>query len=190
VAAGSEAEKQDVIARWKLIQKDLKKKEKEKEKEIPNEVTREAQEVYQQTNSGSSADTGIHDLTRTTLDMGSVSQSSLSSTNTRSWEADEATTNGDAAHDDDDMQLVSRLQSPRHIHQTDRGLRDEKTPQEKTEEEVVIEYIKKQSLLEVQHQHKGKGRETAIKDEDDENDEDLQKVLKLSMQEEHEHRYR
>ncbi|KAF7516129.1 hypothetical protein PCG10_002467 [Penicillium crustosum] len=229
---GSEAEKQDVIARWKLIQKDLKKKGKEKEKEIPNEVTREAQEVYQQTNSGSNAnawtqdptrttldmggvsqsslhstntrswnaaeatsngdaaDTWTHDLTRTTLDMGSSSQSSLYSTNTRSWDAAEATSNGDAAHDDDDMELVSKLQSPQHVHQTDRGLRDEKTPQEKTEEEVVIEYIKKQSLLEAQHQHKGKGRETAIEDEDDENDEDLQKALKLSMQEEQEHRYR
>ncbi|KAL3431045.1 hypothetical protein BDV09DRAFT_9509 [Aspergillus tetrazonus] len=37
---GSEAEKQDVIARWKLIQKELKKK-----KEIPTEITREAREV-------------------------------------------------------------------------------------------------------------------------------------------------
>lgn len=50
----------------------------------------------------------------------------------------------------------------------------------------MIEYIKKQSLLEVQHQSKAKGRETAIEDEDDE---DLQKVSRLSVQE-HEHRYR
>ncbi|THC90236.1 hypothetical protein EYZ11_010297 [Aspergillus tanneri] len=183
---GSEAEKQDVIARWNLIQKDLKKKEKEKEKEIPNEITREAQEVQQQTNSGSSADAWTQDLTRTTLDMGGSSQLPLHAVNTRSWEAAEATSSGDAADDDDVMELVSRLQPPRHVHQTDRGLRDEKTPQEKTEEEVVIEYIKKQSLLEVQYQNRGKGRETAIEDEDDE---DLQKALKLSMQE-HERRYR
>ncbi|KAJ9130925.1 hypothetical protein NKR23_g11959 [Pleurostoma richardsiae] len=119
------------------------------------------------------------------------SQSPLHAANTwpgRSWEAAEVTSSGDAA-DDDDMELVYRLQPRRHVHQADRGLRDEKTPQQKTEEEVVIEYIKKQSLLEVQHQKKGKGRETAIEYEDDEDDEDLQKALKLSMQE-HEYRYR
>jgi hypothetical protein len=42
-----------------------------------------------------------------------------------------------------------------------------------------MEYVKKQSLLEVHHQNKGKGRATAIEDKDDE---DLQKALKLSMQ--------
>jgi len=31
-----------------------------------------------------------------------------------------------------------------------------------------MEYIKKQSLLEVYHQNKGKGRATAIEDNDDE----------------------
>ncbi|KAH8593081.1 putative glucosyl/glucuronosyl transferase [Bisporella sp. PMI_857] len=53
------------------------------------------------------------------------------------------------------------------------------TTQKRTEEEIVMEYIKKQSLLEVHHQNKGKGRATAIEDKDDE---DLQKALKLSMQ--------
>jgi hypothetical protein len=33
----------------------------------------------------------------------------------------------------------------------------EKTTQKRTEEEIVREYIKKQSLLEVHHQNKGKG---------------------------------
>ncbi|KAK5680779.1 hypothetical protein LTS10_006535 [Elasticomyces elasticus] len=55
----------------------------------------------------------------------------------------------------------------------------EKTAQEKTEEEVVLEYVKKQTLLEAQHhQNKGKGRAEAVEDEDDE---DLQKALELSM---------
>lgn len=66
---------------------------------------------------------------------------------------------------------------------------DEKTPQERTEEEIVIEYIKKQSLLEVQHQNKGEGREPAIEHEGTEDNEDLQKALKLSLQE-HKYRYR
>jgi UDP:flavonoid glycosyltransferase YjiC (YdhE family) len=58
--------------------------------------------------------------------------------------------------------------------------RGEKTTQERTEEKIVMEYVKKQSLLEVHHQNKGKGRATAIEDRDDE--EDLQSALKLSMQ--------
>ncbi|KAK4899260.1 hypothetical protein LTR27_003492 [Elasticomyces elasticus] len=56
----------------------------------------------------------------------------------------------------------------------------EKTAQEKTEEEVVLEYVKKQTLLEAQHhQNKGKGRAEAVEDE---YDEDLQRTLELSMQ--------
>ncbi|KAF2486063.1 putative glucosyl/glucuronosyl transferase [Neohortaea acidophila] len=55
----------------------------------------------------------------------------------------------------------------------------EKTREEKTEEEIVMEYIKKQSLLELQHRSKGKARATATEDLEDE---DLQRALKLSMQ--------
>jgi hypothetical protein len=180
---GSEAEKQDVITRWKLIQKDLKKK-------ISKEITREAQEVQQRMNSDNSADACTQDLSSTMLDTGG-SDSPPHAANTwpgSSWETAEATSSRDAA-DDGDMELVSRFQPQRHDHPIDRDLRDEKTPQEKTEEEVVIEYIKKQSLLEVQHQNKGKIYETAIEHEDYEDDEDLQKALKLSMQE-YEQQYR
>ena len=63
------------------------------------------------------------------------------------------------------------------------GQQGEKTTQEKTEEEIVMEYVKKQSLLEQHHRNKGKGRATATEDKDDE---DLQKALKFSMQG-HEH---
>ncbi|KAF2168717.1 glycosyltransferase family 1 protein [Zasmidium cellare ATCC 36951] len=67
--------------------------------------------------------------------------------------------------------------------QRSKGKGGEKTAQEKTEEEIVMEYIKKQSLLEAEHHQtrKGKGRATAA--EEDEEDEELQMVLKLSMQE-------
>jgi UDP:flavonoid glycosyltransferase YjiC (YdhE family) len=60
------------------------------------------------------------------------------------------------------------------------GQSGEKTAQEKTEEEIVMAYIKKQSLLEIHHQGKGKGRAMDIEEEDDE---DLQKALDLSMRE-------
>lgn len=59
------------------------------------------------------------------------------------------------------------------------GQQMEKTTQEKTEEGIVLEYVKKQSILERHHQNKGKGIATATEDKDDE---DLQKALKLSMQ--------
>jgi hypothetical protein len=55
----------------------------------------------------------------------------------------------------------------------------EKSTQEKTEEEIVMEYVKKQSLLE--SLHRNKGRAAASRDLDEE---DLQKALELSRQEE------
>ncbi|KAH9216546.1 putative glucosyl/glucuronosyl transferase [Leptodontidium sp. 2 PMI_412] len=57
--------------------------------------------------------------------------------------------------------------------------RGEKTAQEKTEEEVVMAYVAKQSLLEIHHRSKGKGHAVMT---DLGEDEDLQKALKLSMQ--------
>lgn len=59
------------------------------------------------------------------------------------------------------------------------GRRGEKTAQEQTEEEIVLEYVKKQSLLEQHHRNKGKHRITATEDEEDEA---LQKALHLSRQ--------
>lgn len=56
--------------------------------------------------------------------------------------------------------------------------RGEKTAQEKTEEGIVMAYVKKQSLLEgIHHRNKGKGRVTETDDSDD-----LQQALELSMQ--------
>lgn len=55
----------------------------------------------------------------------------------------------------------------------------EKSVQEKTEEEIVMEYVKKQSLLEQHHQNKGKRRATATEDGEDQ---DYQTAIKLSMQ--------
>lgn len=56
----------------------------------------------------------------------------------------------------------------------------EKTAEEKSEEAIVLEYIKKQSLLEQQHRsNKAEGPAEAG---DDVDDEELNRVLKLSMQ--------
>ncbi|KAH6878387.1 hypothetical protein J4E91_000045 [Alternaria rosae] len=74
---------------------------------------------------------------------------------------------------------------PGHLAGTTQGEfqaqeRREKTIEEKTEEEIVMEYVKKQSLLEAHHQSKGKGRASTTEGEDEE---ELQKALNLSMQE-------
>ncbi|KFY00846.1 hypothetical protein O988_03085 [Pseudogymnoascus sp. VKM F-3808] len=67
----------------------------------------------------------------------------------------------------------------REFDEQQQAQKGEKTTQEKTEEEIVMEYVKKQSLLEQNYQNKGKGRAIATEDLDDE---DLQKALKFSMQ--------
>lgn len=154
----SEAEKQDVIARWKLIQTDLNKKGN------PDEMAREAQEAQQRMNledredrqngglaarsaqPDSSADTRTQDLTSTTLAMGG-SQSPLRAANTapgRSLGAAEVTPRGDAAHDADvqraNRELVSKLQRQRQVRQADQGLYDdddEELEQEGKEYEMV-----------------------------------------------------
>lgn len=59
------------------------------------------------------------------------------------------------------------------------GKQGEKTSQERMEEDIVLEYIKKQSLLEVNHFNKGKGKGRATEEVEDDN---LQEALKLSLQ--------
>lgn len=82
--------------------------------------------------------------------------------------------------------VATSSQQPPSYHPTMKsefgGQRGEKTAEERTEEEIVLEYVKKQSLLEIHHRNKGKSRATAADYEGDEDDEDLQKALKLSMQ--------
>merc|ERR1712070_471060 len=57
-----------------------------------------------------------------------------------------------------------------------------KSQQERTEEEIVLEYIKKQSLVEEQLRSKGQSRAVASVDDEDEDDEDLRRALELSVQ--------
>ncbi|KAH7082383.1 putative glucosyl/glucuronosyl transferase [Paraphoma chrysanthemicola] len=76
--------------------------------------------------------------------------------------------------------LAGTIQSEHEAQQ-----QGEKSEQEKTEEQIVLEYVKKQSLLEEQHRAKGKARAPPAKEEDEdehEDAEDLQKALNLSLQ--------
>jgi uncharacterized membrane-anchored protein len=73
---------------------------------------------------------------------------------------------------------TSRAPPKSEFEAQQQGQQGEKKTQQKTEEEILMEYVKEQSLLEVHRPNKGKGRATAMEDKDDE---DLQKALKLSM---------
>lgn len=56
--------------------------------------------------------------------------------------------------------------------------RSEKTPQEQAEETIVLEYIKKKSLLEAQHRSKSRAEESNLESEEERH---FQKALELSL---------
>ena len=62
---------------------------------------------------------------------------------------------------------------------------NEKSQQEMTEEEVVLAYVKKQSLLEQEHRAKAAGKAratgTGAGNDDDDDDDDLRRALEMSM---------
>lgn len=73
--------------------------------------------------------------------------------------------------------LAGTTQSEFDVQQ--RAQRGEKTAEEKTEEAIVLAYVKKQSLLEEHHRSKGKSRAPPMEGE---HDAELQRALALSMQ--------
>ena len=185
----SETEKEDIITQWKAIQKTLKKRY------VPHEEQPKVCEIPQRQDSIGSTGAWSEDLLRDSLDMDLWSLQ----------EENEATMAHDAAHGTVRSSAENALPPPPFPHsentETHPSPRDEKTPQEKTEEDIVLEYIKKQSLLELQHRNnsRGTGAERTIvhggqngkaeiaHNDDDDDDEDLQRALKLSLQE-HERR--
>lgn len=76
--------------------------------------------------------------------------------------------------------LEGTTQSEFEVQQ--RGQKGEKSAEEKAEEDTVMRYIKKQSLLEAYHQDKGEKDRAGGAVDDDKDYEDLQKALELSMQ--------
>ncbi|KAJ5233189.1 UDP-Glycosyltransferase/glycogen phosphorylase [Penicillium chermesinum] len=178
----SEAERQDVITRWKLMQKDLKKRQD------PMEGVRRAQTAQQRANADSSAEAWTHHRSSTMPDV-DQSESTLQTSEPWSeapWEEAAGVPPSTDTAEDYDTEFVSGVEPQQHIPPPNGDVRDEKTSQEKSREEVVLAYVKEQSLLEIQYKNKGKVSATATEVEDDE---DLRKALTLSMQE-YEHRYR
>lgn len=74
---------------------------------------------------------------------------------------------------DDEEELRRALEASERAHQEEQ----ERAKAEKTEEDIILEYIKKQSLAEEQYRQKGKGK--AASQDDDE--EDLRKAIEESM---------
>ncbi|WPH03180.1 Hypothetical protein R9X50_00605600 [Acrodontium crateriforme] len=66
-----------------------------------------------------------------------------------------------------------------HVEASGRPTNDQNTQPEKTEEEVVMDYVKKQSLLEEEHRQQAAGKGKAP--QSDEDDEELQRAMKLSL---------
>lgn len=62
------------------------------------------------------------------------------------------------------------------------GQQGEKTTREKTEEELVMDYVRKQSLLEQFHRDKRDKGSCAAATDDGDDDEDLRRALELSVQ--------
>ena len=76
---------------------------------------------------------------------------------------------------DDEMQRAIELSKMAHEeHEQDQS-------KSKTEEEIVLEYIKKQSLAEEQHKHSLKSRETQTGSDFDSSDRDLEHAMQASL---------
>ncbi|KAJ6172823.1 UDP-Glycosyltransferase/glycogen phosphorylase [Penicillium chermesinum] len=161
----SEAERQDVITRWKLMQKDLKKRQDPME-----------EKAWTHHRSSTMPDVDQSESTLQTSEPWSEAP----------WEEAAGVPPSTDTAEDYDTEFVSGVEPQQHIPPPNGDVRDEKTSQEKSREEVVLAYVKEQSLLEIQYKNKGKVSATATEVEDDE---DLRKALTLSMQE-YEHRYR
>jgi len=230
---GSDAEKEEVIAGWKVLRKYLKKKCS------PEEMMRDVLEGQRRMADGNNAAAGDECLGSGNL----VHHARLSVGAVRDIlvvDGSHATRTGDAVENAVDIAELEGVESPRHgcgasiewervlrlddeedeifdqvmngsqgisadtnrLQHCDSGhlagtsqsafearqgkhlgqQQEAKIRREKTEEEIVLEYVKKQSLVEEQHRRRGKSRVVSSVDEEYEEDEDLRRALELSMQ--------
>ncbi|KAK5121275.1 hypothetical protein LTR85_005441 [Meristemomyces frigidus] len=101
------------------------------------------------------------------------------------WDSEPEATGTDPGH----VAGTTKAEFERQQAQRGGAVTGEKGQQEKTEEEVVMEYVKKQSLLEQEHQQKslGKGKAPQADDVDDDEDEELHRAMTISMQDNSQH---
>ncbi|KAI4738527.1 UDP-Glycosyltransferase/glycogen phosphorylase [Aureobasidium sp. EXF-12298] len=203
----SDEEKKDVIDRWKLIQKHLKKKRNPVHNEMLKDlldskwnggnVNGRQQDSRHAASSSQFADESGHHSANI---IPSASAETLQSLGEQKYgsgidgksdvslddDDDEAHESGQKSSRFETMESLGAQQSHLFDHGHLAGTtqstfqvqeRREKITREKTEEEIVLEYVKKQTLLEAQHQRKGKERVVM-----DDEDEELQRAIKLSLQ--------
>ncbi|KAK4626648.1 Sterol 3-beta-glucosyltransferase UGT80A2 [Fulvia fulva] len=91
----------------------------------------------------------------------------------------EATIPADEPPAYDPGHLAGTTQEEYERNHSEKPGRSEKTSAEQEEERIVMEYIKKQSVLEEENRKKAKAPQIQVNDEDDE---ELQRALKISMQ--------
>jgi UDP:flavonoid glycosyltransferase YjiC (YdhE family) len=224
-AQSSDAEKEEVIAGWKVLQKYLKKKHS------PEEMLRDVLDGQRKARN-TAANGHARSVSGSTVDSARLSfgpdrcivmiDGSHSAVSERAVEIAELESIESPRHDggiewdrvlrlDDEQDKVfeqsmseTRGISPDtsssiqhcdsgHLAGTSRSAfearqgkgqeerQEPKSQQERTEEEIVLDYIKKQSLVEEQLRSKGKSRAVASA-EDEEEDQDLRRALDLSMQ--------
>lgn len=187
----SEAEKRDIIAKWKLIQKRMKGKGKA---EVPEQDSMLEQNLSPESvlgqGSRKSPSGSAQNASRTQDNMGDLDHPTptLHSPNLPLRDLEIAKTSLTRTISEGSVSQIpqtSRSLDSRHLvgatrrsFETQRNSsRAEKTAEEKTEEEIVMEYVRKQSLLEARHR---------INRERDEMDVDLQTTLNTSLQEQSE----
>jgi hypothetical protein len=213
---GSDAEKREVIAGWKVLQKYLKKKHS------PEEMLRDVLDGQRKANAHAAAgrersgsggidhfasvcpgpdrDMVVVDGSHPIVVEQAVEVAELEAVESPrqgkcvEWErvlhlnADEEEVFKQSVSDSrGTLEDVSNWQhyDSGHLAGTSRGAseleawEETKSRQEKTEEEIVLEYIEKQSLVEELHQSNGKSRVAALLDQEDE---DLRRASELSMQ--------
>lgn len=222
----SDADKQNVIDRWKVVQRKLKKKDVSdqttawNQEEMMQSSSREAQifspVLSQETRSveasqfvsgdhvpfshGDTSTTEFKSEDDTSSDGGRNSIAHMNNDTDSEFEREEpesqkalaeATRTNSSAEPSSSQRPPSY--DPGHLAGTTQtafeaqqnGKQREKTIEEKTEEEIVLEYVRKQSLLEEQNRKRwengtGAGAST-MRTVSDEEDEELQRVLRLSL---------
>ncbi|OSS50330.1 hypothetical protein B5807_05279 [Epicoccum nigrum] len=199
----NEAEREDVIAQWKIMRKALKGKGKlddavQRPERPGNDVPLNEERVQtaglHREGSGDNARTNIRrpedvaapQSTFANQNGAVVNREALQTqltTEPQRTPEKEATTapptpfpHHGQSHSSDHGHLAGTTRSEFEASQT--PSQSEKTPQEKAEEVIVLEYIKKQSLLEAQHRSKSRAEVAGLESEEERN---FQKALELSL---------
>lgn len=199
-SGSSEEEREDVIVGWKMLRKGLKGKgragdvsrdaEGARGKVVGNEESGRRSESYSKGSVSSSFD-GPERVPENGEDRSNTTETAPSPSHTQPLVAsqplhplqttshhqpDEAPAIPSSSRTDD-RHLAGVTRSEFEASQATAGER-EKTTQEKNEEQIVLEYIKKQSLLEKSHREK---REETAEEMDAQEEEDLRRALEASM---------